>query len=151
MATVTTKAGQVEDALVAQLQARVGLAGVQVDIGPLGDSSARGEWIQFGVGESAALSGAQEWGSLGNKRKDERVSITGRVFVASSGTGTNRLRDARDRALELMAEVEEQLRDDPKIDGLVVQAALTSWQHTRYADAGVIDFTIEYLAWLPRT
>lgn len=155
MATITTKAGLVEDKLVEQLQVRIGLAGVQVEVGPLGNDQAFGEWIMFGAGESGALSGAQEWGAIGNRRRDESVTVNGRVYVNKPGAGAYVIREARDRAMELMAEVEEQLRDDPKIDGLVVQSALVDWRESRYADPtgrqSVIDFTIQYMAWLPRT
>lgn len=155
MATVTTKAALVEDKLIEQLQARVGLAGVQVEVGPLGNDSAAYEYIQT-TGEPAPLSSSQVWGALGNRRKDEAVSIRGEIFVSRPGAGAAVLREARDRALELLAEVEAQLRDDPHIDNLVVKSALTEWEERRGAGVdgsrhSIVVFTVEYEAWLPRT
>jgi hypothetical protein len=154
MPTTTTKAALVEDALIAQLKLRAGLSGVQVEVGPLGDESDASEYIQT-VGEPGALSSTQTWGALGNRRKDEAVTIRGEVFVERPGAGALVIREVRDRALELMEEVETQLRDDPHINGLVVKSALTGWDEQRGVTPGgrtsVISFIIEYEAWLPRT
>lgn len=154
MATVTTKAALVEDAFIAQLKARPGLAGVQVEVGPLGNDTDAVEYIQT-TGEPAPLSSSQVWGAIGNRRKDETVSIRGEIFVEKPGAGAAVLREARDRALELLAEVEGQLRDDPHIDGLVVKSALIDWEERRGAEPGnrhsLIVWTVEYEAWLPRT
>lgn len=160
MATATSRAAAIEDALIEQLQARPGLAGVQVEIGPLGDQEARNEWIQIGTAVAGpGLSSSQEWGALGNRRRDEAGTIHGGIFVQKAGAGPAVIRACRDRAWELLAEVEAQLREDPKITGLAnhpPHAQLTASEETRgmtpnNARYSVIEFTIEYSATLPRT
>lgn len=155
MAVTTSKVADIEDALITQLQAREGLEGVQVDIGPLGDQSARGEYIQLGVGIGGGVSVQQVWGALGNRRRDETGTIRGEIYVERPGAGAAVIRAARDRAWELLAEVEAQLREDPKINNLARVAAMQASEETRGIGPGnrqsVIQFTIEYEATLPRT
>lgn len=154
MATTTSKIAAVEDALVAALKLRPGLAGVQVDIGPLGDENAR-EHIQIGVGVGASVSVQQEWGALGNRQRDESGVIHGEIYVKKPGAGASAIRAARDRAWELLAEVEEQLRDDYRIGGLVYLSGMQASEETRGMDPGnrisILHFSIEYRARLPRS
>ena len=156
MPVTTTKAAQVEDALITALKSRAGLTGVQVEAGPLGVKESEPEYIQT-VGEPATLSGSQEWGSIGAHRKEETCQILCEIYVRKPGAGATVLRAARDRALELMAEIEALLRDEmknrTKLDGLVTFVQLVSWEERRGATEGnrisIIECTIQYQATLP--
>lgn len=136
--TVTTsKAAEFEDALIAQLQARPGLAGVQVDIGPLGDDS-EAEHIQ-----SVQVDSEEEWGALGNRRKEELIALTLAVQGEAPGAGAEAIREARDRCHTLIAEVAAQLREDYTVNGTVIRAQITRSERRR----GFKDRTVRREVW----
>lgn len=123
MATVTSAVGKLLDALVDALMARPGLVGVQVTSGWVGGDTDARETIQLTGARSD-----QRWGALGNRRREEDISVEGVVFVVSPGKGESAIRAARNRALGLLAEIEDALRTDPTVALAVKAAQLSSVQ-----------------------
>lgn len=97
----------VKAALVALLEARPGLAGVKVEYGHPGDSTEK-ELIYFG-----RAIGTQDINVMreGRKKRDEEYVLDAHIEVLVEG-GTQQ--EADDRALELTAELETALADDPR-------------------------------------
>lgn len=125
MATVTSSIPAAMDAFVDGLKERQAIidAGVQVSSGYLaGDVAAK---------ESIALldwgPANQSWGMLGNRRRDEEYSLNGWIWVVKTGKGEDVIRAARTRAFELLAEIEDFLRDDPTIGGTTKVSELTGY------------------------
>ena len=106
-------------ALLAALQARAGLSGVQLGYG-MPPGSLQREHILFGL-----VDATQEYRALGTVRKFEDYTLT--VFIGVSREGTDQ-QAADDRALALMAEVEEVLRADPTVSGTVLTAQVERYR-----------------------
>jgi hypothetical protein len=106
-------------ALLAALQARAGLSGVQLGYG-MPPGALQREHILFGV-----VDGTQEYRALGTVRKFEDYTAT--LFIGVSREGTDQ-QAADDRALALMAEVEDVLRDDPTVGGTVLTAQVERYR-----------------------
>lgn len=147
----TSKARAFEDALIAQLQARDDLAGVQVEIGPLGpDDTDAGESVQ-----SYGCEVLEDWQMLGATRREETLRLTGQLKVDKPGGGAAVIRLAGDRAWELLGIIAHQLREDPHVNGTVHNAGIVRSQEGRgsLSDGvrrSVIEFTIEAKASLGR-
>ena len=97
------------------IRANIVSAKVQVASGYLGDDSDRHETIQL-IG---ATSASQRWGALGNRRREEEYTLAGVVYVLEAGKSEPAIKDVRDRAFELLAEIEDFLRLDPTIGNTV--------------------------------
>lgn len=156
MAVTTTLAPQFEAALVTALQARVGLAGVYVDSGTVGDIPAK-EYIEIGgrIDPGPRAESLETWGAIGNLRKEETVTFHCLIYVQVTGSGGAGIRAAGARAHELLAEVATQLRDDPDMGDLVRVTELGDWTEQTFVGSGtrasVLLFDIRYTASLPRT
>lgn len=120
------------DALKAQLEARPGLAGVRIGTAPLGDEVT--DSIELGY----RVPSTQGWAALGKRGRNDNYTITGIVWRSKKGAGEAVAKEVRDRVFDLFAELEEQLRDDPHVNGTLIggtgaeltRAELTQW----YAD-----------------
>lgn len=125
MATVTSSIPDAMDAFVAGMLLRANIisAGVQVASGYLGADSARHESIQL----TSVPDAAQVWGMLGNRRRDEEYTIDGLVWAMKPGKNEPAIKAARDRAFELLAEIEDFLRLDPTIGGTTKVSELTAY------------------------
>lgn len=141
MATVTTKLDAAMNAIADGLALRAGLSGVQVGTGPLGAASQQ-ESIQLFTGSSS-----QEWATTG-RRKEEELTIDGSIWVSRPSADDAVIREARARAIALLAELEDFLRLDPSLGGVVRVSSLASVE----LDQGVtpdggrwcqLDFVIE--------
>lgn len=115
MATSTVTA--LKAALLTSLQARTGLSGVQVTYGwPSGQ--VRRESIMLG-----GVSGTQQFRTVGATQKLEEYALTIYVTVIKEGSALQQSAD--ERALALMAEVEDELRSDPTVTNTVLTAQLS--------------------------
>lgn len=133
MATVTSTIHAAMNAIVDGLLARPNIItdGVMVSSGYLGADSSRHESIQlFGV-----TNATQQWGMLGNRRRDEEYTITGGIGVRRAGKNEAVIRAVRERAFELLAEVEDFLRVDPTIGGTTKVSELSRYPVEQGADS----------------
>lgn len=151
MSATDSRAVAFEDALVDALQAREDLAGVQVEIGPLGEYTAKRESVQF-----FGCRADEEWAALGNARRDEMLTLRGMLFVDVAGGAINQaVRAASSRAWELRNIVAAQLRYDPKVGGTVYAAGIVRSEERRGLNPdgsrrSTIEFEIQARASLPR-
>ncbi len=151
MSAADSRAVAFEDAVIAALQAREDLAGVQVAVGPLGDFTAKKESIQF-----LGCRTSEEWAALGNARRDEDLVLLGMLFVDIAGGGPNgAVVAARNRAWALRNIVAAELRLDPGLGGVVYGAGIVRSEERRglnpdAARRSTIDFEIAARASLPR-
>lgn len=110
--------------LVAQLQARGGLTGVQVSYGPpLPDPQREYIWV-------GDVDGQQEFAAMAapNQRHETyRVQVI--VGVLHEGTDS---KAADDRCFTLLGELEQQLRGDVTVNGAVALAALGTFTLTEF-------------------
>lgn len=93
------------DALKTRLEARAGLAGVQINSAPMGADTAR-EAITL-----HALEGEQSWAALGQERKKDNFTVTGTTWINKPGANDAIAKEARDRAAALLAEVEAEMKN----------------------------------------
>ncbi|MEW6583476.1 MAG: hypothetical protein AB1416_12030 [Actinomycetota bacterium] len=101
-------------ALLTRLQARPGLAGVQVTWGwPPGDLEP--EWIMLGD-----VDGTQAAAALGAQRREEEYFLDVTISVVRDMADDPR--ETADRAFALAAEVEDELRGDASLGGVVREA-----------------------------
>lgn len=108
----TTSMGTYLTALVTALKARPGLSGVQIWSAPIADTEFEWEAIAF-----IDIINDEEVATLGegpNSRK-EVYTIEGVAEVNVAGHGDVDATTARDRVIELVAEVETELRDSPDL------------------------------------
>lgn len=125
MATTTVTA--FKSALLARLQARTGLAGVQITYGwPNG--AVKRESIMLG-----GVNGSQTFRTIGATQKMEEYQLTVYITVIREGSGRQQVCD--ERALALMAEVEDELRDDVTVNNTVLTAELAGFDLQPMASA----------------
>lgn len=155
--TVTTSAvDRFLNALVDRLRLREGLEKVAISSGPLGPDEA-GPSIEF-----IDWTAPQDWGALGNRRREEEATFRGfiwyqkRVPVTEDGW-----RELRGRATAILAEIEDELRATPEgvqvFDASGVATCRTAHVTENEGDQGVnangrwvsISFAIEVKATLP--
>jgi len=118
--TTTSTIPNLLNTLQERLAARSGLAGVQIVSAPLGPQSTALESIQFG----GVVESEQTVASLGNRRRTESYQVHGIIWIAKSGAGEQTIRAARDRAYELFAELEDELRADHTVGGTVIRGEI---------------------------
>ena len=108
------------DALYTALPLRSGLSGVRVNYGPALPDPGRESINILGT------QGDQEWASLGRLAKNEIYTVNMMILVIREGQQTQ---PAVERAYELLAEVENQLRESstsPTMSGTVRVAAVST-------------------------
>ncbi len=144
MATVTSTIHAAMNAFGDGMLARANIisAKVQVSTGYLGGDSAAKESIQL----TDVTPATQEWGLIGNRRRNEEYTLNGLIWVLKAGKNETVIRAVRARAFELLAEVEDFLRVDPTIASTTLVSELASYpldqganQEGRWAQ---IDFAI---------
>lgn len=116
MATSST-IPDVLDALQSGLSARSGLVGVQVVSGPLPAGDTQPESIQLD-----GVDGFSDWAAFGNLRRNESYDVVGMIYIEKPGAGETIIRSARDRAFEILKEIESYLIENHKLGGLVAAA-----------------------------
>lgn len=122
MATQTSTVPAYLDALQAALEARH-IAATQggeivVTTAPSG-APVPLETIQF-----FGTNGDQAWAALGNRRRKETYTIRGGIYIQKAGYGEATAKAARNRAYDLLAELEDCLRLDPGVGLTVRQSEL---------------------------
>ena len=122
MATVTSIAHAYMAALADALAARTGLFGVQIATGWLGGETAARESIQL-----TAVRGTQQWGMLSNRRRNEEFTIEATIWVGEPGKNETVIRSVRARAVELLAEIEDELRVDPTVGNIAQVSQVTAY------------------------
>jgi hypothetical protein len=95
---------------------------VQVVTGFVSDTDRR-DSLQIGD----IIEGEQEWGVIGNRRRDEKFRVNSIIWVNRPGKGDAVIRAARTRAFEILAEVEDELRLRATVTATVKVAALTRY------------------------
>jgi hypothetical protein len=138
------------DALKALLDARAGIIGpplVTVSTGDLGLDTPREAIIlasALGPRESVGLRGPQGISA------DENVTVRGAIWIVKPGQGETVIKQARDRAAALLAELEQTLKANPTVSGICQYAAVSSSGHEAGAnDEGrwhQLNFEITYRA-----
>lgn len=106
-------------ALVALLQARGGLSGVQIGYG-MPPGALQREHILLGP-----VDATQEYRALGTTRKFEDYTVS--VFISVTREGVQQ-QQADERALVLLAEVEAALRTDPTVSNTVLTAQVSRYR-----------------------
>lgn len=121
----TSMVHRVKCTLADGLSLRAALQGVQVTTAYVGKNTARLETIQL-----LDADGEQEWGALGNRRREERFNLEGVVQVQRPGQGEETSRATRGRAVELFAELEAYLGERPDLGALgpSLVAQVSNWE-----------------------
>jgi hypothetical protein len=104
MATATSRLGELIDAMAATLEARSGLAGVNILTGPASDEELGIEYIALAIGE---IQLPKRFAAAGNRLALETLTIPCELQARAEGAGNPARKVARDRALALYAEVED--------------------------------------------
>jgi hypothetical protein len=138
------------DALKALLDARANIIGpplVTVATGDLAADTPKEAIVLFGAlgpRESVGLRGPQGISA------DENVTVRGAIWIVKPGQGETVIKQARDRAAALLAEVEQTLKANPTVSGTCQYAAVSSSGHEAGAnDEGrwhQLNFDITYRA-----
>lgn len=140
------------DALYAALIARPALADVHVlDAGFDLDRATEPDVLQL-----HGTSQDESFGAIGNRRQEEEFDLTGEIIaLRAGGMLHDDIKAARDRAAAILAELEEVVRLDPHMGGLVSWSRLSHIAiHQGYTEKGrlvVIPFTIRAHATLPKS
>ncbi len=139
MTTVTSGIDEWMNAFADALGDRAGLAGVLVTTGQV---------LDIGKQDSIQLTdveGTQTWGLLGNRRRDEEFRVSAIISVLKAGKGDPVIRAARARAVELLAEVEDELRVRTTVGATARWSALTSYDLNQFAttDGRVCEISFE--------
>lgn len=118
MATSTVPA--LKAALLDRLQARPGLASVQISWGrPHGKLAP--EWIMLGSTRAADPTGEERGGQstavIGRRSREERYVLD--VWVSCLSAGLSDQQALTERAYELVGEIEDELRVDPTVNATV--------------------------------
>jgi hypothetical protein len=114
----TTRIHVLKNAIVDGLSLRSGLAGVQITSAFIGDQLDARESIQLALNDE--ITG--DWAQVGKFSRNETITVTGIVTVDRPGAGETVIRECRQRAAELMAEIESFVVADPSIGAVVLQA-----------------------------
>jgi hypothetical protein len=110
----------IRDALVA----RPGLAGVRIFTGPVGEKDIGQENIVFAVEETGV---AQDFPTAGQREAFESYEVEGRIWIVKPGSGENAIAAARERALEILGEVQSECTANMTMDDSVRSLLLTSF------------------------
>lgn len=104
MATMTSRVGELIDAIGAALEGRAGLEGVNVLTGPASDAELGIEYIALGIDEIRL---PKRFAGATNRLQMETLTIPCELQARAGGAGNPAIKAARDRALAIYAEVED--------------------------------------------
>lgn len=148
MASVTS-VGTFLDKFRDALASRAGLSGVNIYTAPVDYVSLGPESILFAF--EAASSDYEYY--FPPRQVDETYQVKGGIWIVKTGAGESVIKEARDRALALLEEVQDQLAVSSATTALslaalgVDDARITSWTIEQYAIDGGRDcrvsFTVE--------
>ena len=117
---------QVIEALQARLQARPGLAQVNVFALPQGPQDLGREYIVL----ATRIPGRQEFPFASKAIKNDAFTLNGVVGRMEPGKGDTAALAAMGRVMDLFAEIEDALRTDPSLGGLDVTAQIGGYEHS---------------------
>lgn len=151
---MTTRVGDVIDALVALAEATVDTSTVAVFDGPQPVFDPPEQFVAIGwdtgdeAGSGISADITQEWASLGNRAKDETGTVNCAVGV---WTGDTNAKGRRDTAAAIIGQLETALRADATLGiALVRNVGLSTGSLTQeQIDDGVraiVAFTVNYTA-----
>lgn len=127
---------------------RLRLGQVKVFSAPAGDDRVA-ECVQL-----FRVEATHEPASLGNYSRDEDYTIFGGIWITKPGAGEDKAVEARDRAYELLADVEDVLVEDPYLGGRLLWMLFRSGNLVQRAGDGNrqadLDFEISVKARLTR-
>jgi hypothetical protein len=133
----TTTVPVVKAYLETLFKAAPGLTGVQVFRGHPGDT-VQPELVMIGK-----VTLEQEWAALGARRKDEAYTVAVTVQVVQAGTDQDVVTE---RAYELVAAIEDALRNDVTLGGAVRVSEVEGWDDEEaFSDQGystVVDLRV---------
>jgi hypothetical protein len=97
----------------------------------------------------------EDFGAIGNRRQEEEFDLTGEILVfRAGGVLHDDLKTCRDRAKAILAELEETVRLDPHMGGLVSWSRISRLAvHQGWNDKGrlvLVPFTVRAHATLPK-
>lgn len=95
-------------ALRDNLKLRPGLNGVQIHGAPIGANDRINEAIAF-----IDINTTEDAAALGNNSREEDYVIEGVIEVNQAGSGDDIADEARARAVEILAEIEQEVREKP--------------------------------------
>lgn len=111
------------DALNTRFAANPTFASVKAYAAPAGDPLPL-EMVEL-VG-TVGTEATQQWGALGNRRKVETYTVHGFIGALVAGAGEDVADSARSRVYAILAEVEDYLRTDPRVNATVMRSQLAS-------------------------
>lgn len=116
----TTTVHAVMCALQSQLSGLAGLAGVSVFSGDVTGDTPREAILLTNIEEWS-----QEWGAIGNLRVRESYTVEGLLGIIRAGAGEATIQAARERAIDIIAEIQSYLRSSvihgDDVDGITLQ------------------------------
>jgi len=141
MGTVTA-IGSFLDGLRTALDARPGLAGVAIFTAPVSHLDIGDEAIVFAVGSVKGEYGYR----IGAPHVivSEQFSVDGRVWIVKGGSGEETIKEARDRALEILEEVHDELATNDTVSGIVRDARVVSVTLDQYVIDGGRDCRLAF-------
>jgi hypothetical protein len=109
--------------IAAEMAATSGYETVEVFSGDMGGETPREAVLFFGTEDAS-----QEWSTIGNLRKGERFTIDYAIWIVKPGAGETVIREARDRAVDIMAVIETYLRKSTvhgdAVNGITLQGTV---------------------------
>ena len=135
-------------ALRTQLQARAGLAGVDVHIVPQDGVIGSDSIVLI----ASPVTGDQEYATAGRARRDDHYTIPGQLAGYATGTDTDTtMQAAWDRAATILGEIADQLLSPPQVGDQTLSARLSQISYQpQPSDKGgwvcVCGFQIDYTA-----
>lgn len=131
MATHTSTVPDVLDALKVLLEARKATPGspLAADTDPqraevVITTAPSGEPVPFESIQLFGTGGDQQWAAIGNRRRRETYTIRAGIFIKRLGAGEAKAKEVRDRAYEILAELEDAIRVAPTLglaDRVIIQ------------------------------
>jgi len=120
---------------------RHGLVGVRIFTGPVGEQDIGPENIVFAVEETRV---SQDYPTVPQQEAFETYEVEGRIWIVKSGSGELAIAAARDRALELLGEVQSECIANDTMDGSVRDVLLVSYAITQIALDAARDCRISF-------
>ena len=120
---------------------RHGLAGVRIFTGPVGEQDIGPENIVFAVEETSV---DQDYPTLPQRESFETYDVEGRIWIVKPGGGESVIAAARERALEILTQVQSEGIANDTMDGTVRDVLLVSFTMTQFALDAARDCRISF-------
>jgi hypothetical protein len=141
MATASSL-GAFLDALRDALCERDGLSGVRVFTGPVGEKDIGPENIVLAVEETGV---DQDYPTVPQRESFETYEVEGRIWIVKPGSGESVIKAARDRALEILTQVQSECIGNDTMDGTVRDVLLVSYTMSQFALDAARDCRIAFI------